>query len=212
VTRIIAGTAGGRRLQTPRGQATRPTGDRVREALFSAVESWCGSLEGLRFLDLYAGSGAVGLEAWSRGAGVVTLVEQDRRTAALVARNATTLGFHRAEVRAQSVRQVLALPPAAPYDVVFCDPPYPLPDEAVHADLVALVEHDWLVPEALVVVERAARGPALVWPEGLVGERSRRYGETMLWYGHAAGLPVAGESVESPVESAAECPAESPVE
>ena len=75
MTRIIGGTAGGRRLTTPRGAQTRPTSDRVREALFSAIESWCGSLQGLRFLDLYAGSGAVGLEAWSRGAGIVTLVE-----------------------------------------------------------------------------------------------------------------------------------------
>ena len=82
MTRIIGGTAGGRRIAAPRGAATRPTTDRVREALFSAIESWCGSLSGLRFLDLYAGSGAVGLEAWSRGAGVVSLVEQDRRTAA----------------------------------------------------------------------------------------------------------------------------------
>ena len=80
MTRIIGGSAGGRRIATPRGANTRPTSDRVREALFSAIESWCGSLSGLRFLDLYAGSGAVGLEAWSRGAGVVTLVEQDRRT------------------------------------------------------------------------------------------------------------------------------------
>ena len=75
MTRIIGGAAGGRRLVTPRGVATRPTSDRVREALFSAIEAWCGSLDGLRFLDLYAGSGAVGLEAWSRGAGVVTLRE-----------------------------------------------------------------------------------------------------------------------------------------
>ena len=82
MTRIIGGSAGGRRIETPRGTSTRPSSDRVREALFSAIESWCGSLQGLRFLDLYAGSGAVGLEAWSRGAGVVTLVEQDRRTAA----------------------------------------------------------------------------------------------------------------------------------
>ena len=98
MTRIIGGSAGGRRIQTPRGVNTRPTSDRVREALFSAIESWCGSLHGLRFLDLYAGSGAVGLEAWSRGAGVVTLVEQDRRTASLIADNARTLGFPKAHV------------------------------------------------------------------------------------------------------------------
>jgi 16S rRNA (guanine966-N2)-methyltransferase len=185
MTRIIGGAAGGRRLLTPRGQATRPTSDRVREALFSAVESWCGSLDGLRFLDLYAGSGAVGLEAWSRGAGVVTLVERDRPTAALISRNAAALGFARADVVAASTATVLAKPPAAPYDVVFSDPPYPLEDAAVAADLTALVAHGWLVPDALVVVERSARGPALVWPDGIEAHRSKRYGETLLWYGHA---------------------------
>ena len=98
---------------------------------------WCGSLHGLRFLDLYAGSGAVGLEAWSRGAGVVTLVEQDRRTAALIADNARTIGFPRANVVAAPVTGTLRRPPAAPYDVVFLDPPYPLPDAAVDDDLLA---------------------------------------------------------------------------
>ena len=97
----------------------------MREALFSAIEAWCGSLQGLRFLDLYAGSGAVGLEAWSRGAGVVTLVEQDRRTAALITANAKTLGFPRAHVVVGSVAAALTRPPTAPYDVVFLDPPYP---------------------------------------------------------------------------------------
>src|SRR5262245_35713105 len=107
MTRIIGGKAGGRRISTPRGVNTRPTSDRVREALFSAIESWCGSLAGLRFLDLYAGSGAVGLEAWSRGAGVVTLVEQDRRTASMISANARTLGFSRAQVVAQPVLTTL---------------------------------------------------------------------------------------------------------
>src|SRR5689334_5896095 len=102
MTRIIGGTAGGRRLQTPSGDATRPTSDRVREALFSALESQLGSLHGLRFLDLYAGSGAVGLEAGSRGAAAVTLVESDRRTARLVEANARTVGVP-AQVIAQSV-------------------------------------------------------------------------------------------------------------
>lgn len=186
MTRIISGTAGGRRLNTPRGVATRPTSDRVREALFSAIESWCGSLRGLRFLDLYAGSGAVGLEAWSRGAGVVTLVESDRRTAALVRDNARRLGFTQADVRAASVPTTLQQPPPAPYDVVFSDPPYPVPAPDVDRDLAALVDRDWLVPEALVVVERSARGTAPTWPDGLQPVRSRRYGETVLWYGHAA--------------------------
>ncbi|HXH77820.1 16S rRNA (guanine(966)-N(2))-methyltransferase RsmD [Nocardioides sp.] len=186
MTRIIGGAAGGRRLVTPRGSATRPTSDRVREALFSAVEAWSGSLSGLRFLDLYAGSGAVGLEAWSRGAGVVSFVEQDRRTAALIARNAETLGATRAHVAASSVAVALRKSPSAPYDIVFADPPYPLSDEEVTAALAALVEGEWLVPGALVVVERSARGAELTWPDGLVGDRAKKYGETMLWYGHAA--------------------------
>ncbi|MCD6640087.1 MAG: 16S rRNA (guanine(966)-N(2))-methyltransferase RsmD [Nocardioides sp.] len=185
MTRIIAGVAGGRRITTPHGQATRPTGDRVREALFSAIESWCGSLTGLRFLDLYAGSGAVGLEAWSRGAGVVTMVEQDRRTAALISRNAAALGFARANVVAASVAATLSAAPTAPYDVVFSDPPYALADEAVAHDLAALVDHQWVQSGALVVVERGRRSPEPRWPAGLTGTRSKRYGETTLWYGHA---------------------------
>jgi 16S rRNA (guanine966-N2)-methyltransferase len=186
MTRIISGTAGGRRLATPSGPTTRPTTDRVREALFSSIESWCGSLHGLRFLDLYAGSGAVGLEAWSRGAGVVTLVELDRRTARLVADNARTLGFAKADVVTGSVPVVLSAPPAAPYDVVFLDPPYPLDEVTISDDLGLLESQHWLVPGAMVVVERSSRSPEPGWPRGIEGERSKRYGETTLWYGHAA--------------------------
>lgn len=190
MTRIIGGAAGGRRLLTPRGVATRPTSDRVREALFSAIEAWCGSLDGLRFLDLYAGSGAVGLEAWSRGAGVVTFVEQDRKTAALIGRNAEMLGVHRSNVTATSVAAALRKTPSAPYDIAFLDPPYPLSDDEVTAALASLVAGEWVVPGGLIVVERSVRGPDLRWPAGLVGERSKKYGETMLWYGHAARPPA----------------------
>ena len=193
MTRIIGGAVGGRRISTPRGEATRPTSDRVREALFSAVESWCGSLHGLRFLDLYAGSGAVGLEAWSRGAEAVTLVEQDRRTSALIAANARSLGFGGAEVVTGAVATTLHRPPRAPYDVVFADPPYPLPDEAVAEDLRALVDLGWLAPGALVVVERSSRSPEPAWPEGFEDVRHKKYGETALWYGHAASDPAPSE-------------------
>ncbi|HSE70785.1 MAG TPA: 16S rRNA (guanine(966)-N(2))-methyltransferase RsmD [Nocardioidaceae bacterium] len=186
MTRIIGGSAGGRRLKTPGGDNTRPTSDRVREAMFSAIDAGFGSLAGLRFLDLYAGSGAVGLEAMSRGAGAVTLVEQDRRTAGLIRENIRTLRFASAEVVNAPVSRVLAQPPRAPYDVVFLDPPYALPVEEVRADLSALATHGWLLDDALVVVERSSRDPDLGWPEGFVAERSRRYGETTLWYGHAA--------------------------
>jgi 16S rRNA (guanine966-N2)-methyltransferase len=186
MTRIIGGTAGGRRISAPRGVNTRPTSDRVREALFSAVESWCGSLSGLRFLDLYAGSGAVGLEAWSRGAGVVTLVEQDRRTAAMIASNARNLGFSRADIVTGSVTGTLARSPTAPYDVAFLDPPYAHPDPDLASDLAALRERDWLVPGAMVVVERAARSAEPTWPEGFGETWQKKYGETVLWYVHAA--------------------------
>jgi 16S rRNA (guanine966-N2)-methyltransferase len=186
MTRIIGGTAGGRRLSTPTGPTTRPTTDRVREALFSSIEAWCGSLQGLRFLDLYAGSGAVGLEAWSRGAGVVTLVENDRRTARLIEQNAKALGFAKAEVICASVTATLTRPPTAPYDLSFMDPPYPLDDTTVAEELALLSAQGWLVPGAMVVVERSSRSPEPIWPAGIVGARSRRYGETTLWYGHAS--------------------------
>ena len=188
MTRIIGGTAGGRRLSTPTGPTTRPTTDRVREALFSSIEAWCGSLQGLRFLDLYAGSGAVGLEAWSRGAGVVTLVESDRRTARLIEHNARTLDFPKADVVCAHVSHALATPPIAPYDVVFLDPPYPVDDVSVGDDLGLLAAQGWLVPGAMVVVERSTRSPEPTWPCGIEGQRSKRYGETTLWYGHASWI------------------------
>jgi 16S rRNA (guanine966-N2)-methyltransferase len=186
VTRIIGGAAGGRRITAPSGQQTRPTTDRVREALFSSIEAWCGSLQGLRFLDLYAGSGAVGLEAWSRGAGVVTLVESDRSTARLVQQNAKGLGFAKADVLAAPVAGTLGRPPVAPYDVAFLDPPYPLTEEELARDLRALDQQGWLVPGGMVVVERSSRSPEPTWPQGIAGSRSKRYGETTLWYGHAS--------------------------
>jgi 16S rRNA (guanine966-N2)-methyltransferase len=189
MTRIIGGVAGGRRLKAPGGAATRPTSDRVREALFSAVDSHVGSLAGLRFLDLYAGSGAVGLEARSRGAGAVTLVEQDRRTAGVIRDNVRALGFAGVEVRVGSVARTLAQPPVAPYDVVFLDPPYALDTATVEADLAALRDQGWLATEALVVVERSGRSPDVAWPAGLAAVRERRYGETTLWYGHATSTP-----------------------
>ncbi|NUR05700.1 MAG: 16S rRNA (guanine(966)-N(2))-methyltransferase RsmD [Nocardioidaceae bacterium] len=189
MTRIIAGSAGGRRIKAPPGDSTRPTSDRVREALFSAIDSALGSLAGLRFLDVYAGSGAVGLEARSRGAGVVTLVEHDRRTARLIRDNARVLGFDGVEVLHAPAARALRQPPRAPYDVVFLDPPYAVPADEVAEVLAGLRDHDWLAPGALVVVERSGRGADLVWPEGFVGERTKSYGETTLWYGHAAVTP-----------------------
>jgi 16S rRNA (guanine966-N2)-methyltransferase len=186
MTRIIGGSARGRRLRAPSGVSTRPTSDRVREAMFSTIAAGLGSITGLRFLDLYAGSGAVGLEARSRGAGVVTLVEHDRRTAALIRDNVKTVGFSNFEVVASTVVRALAHPPRAPYDIAFLDPPYALSTIDVLHALIALRANDWLADEALVVVERSTRDDELTWPEGFTAERSKKYGETTLWYGHAA--------------------------
>jgi 16S rRNA (guanine966-N2)-methyltransferase len=185
MTRIIGGDAGGRRIKTPTGDSTRPTSDRVREALFSAVDAAVGSIHGLRFLDVYAGSGAVGLEARSRGAGVVTLVEHDRRTAALIRENARALGFTGIDVVALPVTRALAHAPRAPYDLAFLDPPYAVPVGDVVGALEALRDHDWLSPDALVIVERSSRGADLAWPKGFTADRTRKYGETLLWYGRA---------------------------
>ncbi|MFG1953298.1 16S rRNA (guanine(966)-N(2))-methyltransferase RsmD [Micromonospora sp. NPDC048830] len=184
MTRIVAGTLGGRRIAAPPGAGTRPTSDRVREALFSAVQADL-DLEGARFADLYAGSGAVGLEALSRGAAHVLLVESDARAARVIRENVAALrAAPAARLVSGRVATVLAAgPDGGPYDVVFADPPYAVSDADVTAMLAALVDNGWLAADALVVVERSSRSGPVAWVPGVTGERSRRYGETTLWYG-----------------------------
>jgi 16S rRNA (guanine966-N2)-methyltransferase len=195
VTRIIAGAAGGRRLATAAGRTTRPTSDRAREGLFATVLAMRGSLSGAAALDLYAGSGAVGLEALSRGATDVILVESDPRAAAVIRANIASIGLPGARLLTGKVERVLAQGPgesARPRDFVFADPPYALPDKELEQALTGLAREGWLAPGALVAVERATRSGPPAWPEGLEPDRSRTYGEATLWYGLAAGaLPVA---------------------
>ncbi len=187
MTRIIAGVAGGRRLRTPTGGATRPTTDRVREALFSALESELGSIEGCRFLDLYAGSGAIGLEARSRGASSVTLVEKDARTANVIRANVRGLGFDGVNVVVSSVERLSSRPaPDGPFDVAFLDPPYALAAPGIATALVDLLGAGWLSAGTLVVAERARRGTQWRWPDAVEALRARRYGETILWYGRVS--------------------------
>ena len=198
MTRVIAGAARGRRLQVPPGDGTRPTSDRAREALFGTLESLLGAWAGLRVLDLYAGSGAVGLEALSRGAAHALLVESDPRAARTVAANVATLGLPGAEVRRGRVERVAAhgLPGPA-YDVVFADPPYDLTDDELRTVLADL--RPAVADAAVVVVERATRGGAWTWPAGFQELRSRRYGEATLWYGRAtqpARRPAGEPAVE----------------
>ena len=191
MTRIIAGSARGRRLTIPPGRDTRPTADRTREALLSSIQSLHGSLAGARLLDLYAGSGAVGLEALSRGAEHVLLVERDRAALSAIRSNIAALGLPGAEVSGGAVERLLAgANPRERYDVVFLDPPYAMPAEDLAAVLVDLLHGDWLADQALVVVERATRNDPWVWPAGFHPDRSRAYGEGSLWYGHASVEPT----------------------
>jgi len=175
VTRIVAGAARGRRLAVPPA-GTRPTGDRVREAVFSALAART-DLEGARVLDLYAGSGALGLEALSRGAAEVVLVESDARAAAVARANVAAVGLPGASVRTARVSALLARGSDTPFDLVLADPPYAVPDAAVTEVLAALLEPGWLADGALVVLERSSRGPATRWPEGLDPVWERAYGE-----------------------------------
>ena len=180
MTRIIAGRAGGRRIAVPPA-GTRPTSDRVREALFSALTADPG-LDGAAVLDLCAGSGALGLEALSRGAAHALLVEADRRAAAVLRRNVVALGLPGAVVRIASAAAVLAAPADRPYDVVLVDPPYAVPDAEVVGWLAAAAAHGWLADDAVVVVERG-RGAAFPWSAPVVALRERRYGDTVLHVG-----------------------------
>lgn len=176
MTRVISGSARGRRLAVPEGTATRPTSDRAREGLFSSLLSLL-DLEQARVLDLYAGSGALGLEALSRGAASATLVEDDPAAVAVLRENVAHLGLPGAHVVAVAVERWLAADPEPRYDLALLDPPYEL-DVVPVLDLLL----PWLVDDAVVVVERATRGPELAWPIGLEPVRERRYGAATLWY------------------------------
>ncbi|MCU7822688.1 16S rRNA (guanine(966)-N(2))-methyltransferase RsmD [Kitasatospora sp. DSM 101779] len=187
MTRVIAGTAGGRRLAVPPGRTTRPTSDKAREAMFSTLEALRGTVHGARMLDLFGGSGAVGLEALSRGAEHALMVESDASAARVIRENVRTLGLPGAEVRADRAERVIAGPaPAAPYDLVFMDPPYSVTDDQVREMLITLRAGGWIAEDVLVTVERSTRGGGFGWPEGFEALRSRRYGEGTLWYGRAA--------------------------
>jgi 16S rRNA (guanine966-N2)-methyltransferase len=178
MTRVIAGAAGGRRLRTPPGTGTRPTTDRVREALFSSL----GDLTGARVLDLYAGSGALGLEALSRGAAEATFVERAPAVGKLIRGNLRDLELAGGRVVVADVETFLDRRPhpgdAAPYDVVFADPPY---DYEVETMLDAL--RGWFV--GTLILERSSRSAPPTWPADYTVDREKTYGETTLWYVHS---------------------------
>lgn len=210
MTRIIAGSAGGRRLAVPGGKdarTTRPTTDRVREALFASLVSSRGGLAGDAVLDLFAGSGALGLEAVSRGAASATLVESDAGAAAVARANAASVGLAAhvqvvrstvaaflarvdaprvATARVGTVQVDAAQVDPAPFDLVVADPPWSVPTAEVDAVLTQLAV-GWLAPGATVVLERGRRDPGPTWPTGFDARPARLYGETALWMGEWTG-------------------------
>jgi 16S rRNA (guanine966-N2)-methyltransferase len=183
MTRLISGVAGGRRLKVPR-TGVRPTGDRAREALFNSLKALL-DLRGATVLDLYAGSGALGLEALSRGAETVVFVESSPGVLPVLKDNLAAVGLPGGRVVAGSVPTVVGGAPPARFDLVLADPPYATPVEEVQEVLRALVSGDWLAPEAVLVVERSSREDPWEWPTPLTGLRDRRYGEAQLRYGRS---------------------------
>jgi len=190
MTRIVAGTVGGRRIEVPRS-GTRPTSERVREALFARLDHY-GVLDSARVVDLCAGSGALGLEAASRGAGDVTLVDSSRAATDACRRNIRALDLR--GVRAVTAKAAIFLAGAAgaPVDLVLLDPPYELSEEGLTAILAPLArsEDPWLTASAVVVVERSTRSPEPTWPEGMRRFADKRYGETMIWFAEPTAEPV----------------------
>lgn len=178
MTRVIGGVAKGRRLAVP-PRGTRPSSDRAREGMFNTLASLV-DLTGARVLDLYAGSGAVGLEALSRGAAAAVLVESDRVAAGVARRNVAALGLPGATVVGTRVESYLSGAPQR-FDLVFADPPYADDVDPVLRRLPG----GWLAEHAVVVVERSARGADPGWPDGIETLFTRRYGQAVLWYGRA---------------------------
>jgi 16S rRNA (guanine966-N2)-methyltransferase len=182
MTRIVAGIWKGRTLRTPPGSTTRPTAEKIRAALGNALQA-AGALEGAAVLDLYAGSGALGLELVSRGAKDLVAVEQDRRALEALRGNVSDLGAGNVEIVASDVAGALRRLAGRTFDLVVADPPYDLPDAELRAVLAGLAP--LLAAGADVSVERSVRDGEPDWQDPIVADRSKRYGDTMLCYGRA---------------------------
>jgi len=184
--RIIAGRAKGRNIDAV-ASATRPTSDRAREALFSTLASEFGDFDGLHVLDLYAGTGAIALEALSRGASVVHAVEKDEPAAQAIEKNYENIKsaqcpgmFH---LYTMGVNRFLQDKAQLQYHFVYVDPPYDLDDLDVVETLIQLVSGGFLHPQALIAVERNSRVREISWPDGLEQVREKNYGQATIFYG-----------------------------
>ena len=183
--RIIAGVAKGRILGAVAG-ATRPTSDRAREGLFSSLASEFGTFEGLHVLDLFGGSGAIGLESLSRGATSVHIVEKDDEAQKtietnfeIVKKSNPTGNFH---LYGMSAERFLKDAPKDKYHLVYIDPPYDFSNQAVEDVLSALHDYEFLSSDAFIAVERTTRGAQFIWPDAFVPARERKYGQATIYY------------------------------
>ena len=220
MSRIISGAAGGVRLASVPGDNTRPTTDRVKESLFSKLESY-DIIRGARVLDAFGGSGALGCEALSRGAASVTLLDTYPKAVAVIRKNVAAVekamgragaGSSSAAGSVARVQQSQALTyvksASGPWDLVFVDPPYAMPNEQVSELLKALTPK--LAEGAVVVVERSSRDAEPVWGEGLYCFSTRQHGETVLYYAEPdeveeqAGYEPGNDSANEPGEDAEE--------
>lgn len=187
--RVIAGMAKGRNLISPIG-STRPTSDRAREALFSSLESEFGSLSDLSFLDLYCGSGAVGVEALSRGAALVTSIDNDEKATNIARQNFQLVekitGIGTYSVITMSVGKFLDKQSDFSFDIIFLDPPYDLPNNEIEKNLSALVTQSFVKPSSIVAIERDSKARPLSWPAPLREVKVRKYGAATIYYAEHA--------------------------
>lgn len=186
--RVIAGTAKGRKLISPEGTSARPTSDRAREALFSSLESEFGELNGIRFLDLFAGSGAVSAEAMSRGAKFCTIVESDRAALEIARKNVEMVRSTSPDAEAIYIEgevESFVKRPSNPYDVIFLDPPYSYPDSDLTEIVSNLQRAGFIASSTLVIVERSSKSKAFLWPTMMRQVKERRYGNAAIYYGEA---------------------------
>jgi 16S rRNA (guanine966-N2)-methyltransferase len=200
--RIVGGIARGRPLTAPRGDATRPTTDRVRESMFATLGSRLGNRgwSGVKVLDLFAGSGALGLEALSRGASSAVFVERDRAATRVIAANIERVGLDGGRILARDAARIAGLDPQSagvsevPIDVLLCDPPYGEATDRVRGILESLIDHGWLADASEIVIERSARDADSPFPGAVSGrwtivdQDRRTYGETSLWYGRVSSI------------------------
>jgi len=183
--RIIAGSGKGKALSSPTGEGVRPTSDRAREGLFSSLESEFSSISDLAFLDLFAGSGAVGVEALSRGASLVHAVEADTHTAEIAIKNFHLLSEPSRKHKVFQSKAARFLQSEFPikYDIIFMDPPYDLSNAEVEDLLETIVVRDLLQPRGLIAIERASKGAPFAWPDAMKLEKVRSYGQGSIFYG-----------------------------